>query len=134
MPARRGRCCRGKSLLPIGVTKVTGEFARGDAIAILDPEGREIARGLAGLDSERRRAGQGQEQRAGRRNARASSARTELVHRDNMVVLMGRRRRLMSAVEADATLPALMAEIGRKRACRRRGAGLCDAPSARTRR
>ncbi|MDB5947933.1 MAG: proB [Ramlibacter sp.] len=37
----------GKSLLPIGMTGVEGDFARGDVIAIRDASGREIARGLA---------------------------------------------------------------------------------------
>lgn len=37
----------GKSLLPIGMTAVDGDFSRGDVIAVRDPEGREIARGLA---------------------------------------------------------------------------------------
>jgi glutamate 5-kinase len=37
----------GKSLLPIGMTAVEGEFSRGDVIAIRDPRGNEIARGLA---------------------------------------------------------------------------------------
>jgi glutamate 5-kinase len=37
----------GKSLLPIGVTSVQGEFSRGDVIAICDEAGREVARGLA---------------------------------------------------------------------------------------
>jgi glutamate 5-kinase len=37
----------GKSLLPIGITDVQGEFARGDVIAVRSPEGAEIARGLA---------------------------------------------------------------------------------------
>src|SRR5690606_4958850 len=41
----------GKSLLPVGVVRVAGAFQRGDTLAILDPDGREIARGLAGLDS-----------------------------------------------------------------------------------
>ncbi|HLP80552.1 MAG TPA: PUA domain-containing protein, partial [Nitrosomonas sp.] len=36
----------GKSLLPIGVVSVDGEFERGEAVACLDSEGREIARGL----------------------------------------------------------------------------------------
>ncbi|PTN12357.1 glutamate 5-kinase [Nitrosomonas aestuarii] len=36
----------GKSLLPIGVTHVTGNFERGEAVACLTPEGREVARGL----------------------------------------------------------------------------------------
>jgi glutamate 5-kinase len=37
----------GKSLLPIGMTAVSGEFSRGDVIAIVDGQGNEIARGLA---------------------------------------------------------------------------------------
>ncbi len=37
---------KGKSLLPSGVTKASGEFAAGDAVACLDPEGRVVARGL----------------------------------------------------------------------------------------
>ena len=41
----------GKSLLPIGMTAVNGEFSRGDVIAVLDAEGSEIARGLANYSS-----------------------------------------------------------------------------------
>ena len=41
----------GKSLLPIGMTAVNGEFSRGDVIAVLDTEGSEIARGLANYSS-----------------------------------------------------------------------------------
>ena len=37
----------GKSLLPIGMTEVQGEFVRGDVIAVRGPDGTEIARGLA---------------------------------------------------------------------------------------
>jgi len=37
----------GKSLLPIGITEVQGDFVRGDVIAVRDAKGREIARGLA---------------------------------------------------------------------------------------
>ncbi len=37
----------GKSLLPIGMTAVEGDFSRGDVIAVRDPSGVEIARGLA---------------------------------------------------------------------------------------
>lgn len=36
----------GKSLLPIGVIAVNGEFERGETVSCLDPDGREIARGL----------------------------------------------------------------------------------------
>ena len=36
----------GKSLLPIGVTSVTGDFVRGDLVACVDAGGRQVARGL----------------------------------------------------------------------------------------
>lgn len=42
----------GKSLLPAGVVKVSGEFARGDAVLVRGPDGQEIARGLVAYDSE----------------------------------------------------------------------------------
>jgi glutamate 5-kinase len=78
----------GKSLLPIGVTRVKGEFARGDAVSIFDPEGREIARGLAGLGRHEA------DLVKGKKSDRLAEllgpgARAEMVHRDNMVVLMG---------------------------------------------
>jgi glutamate 5-kinase len=41
----------GKSLLPAGVTEVSGKFEKGDAVRILSPEGGEIARGLACYDA-----------------------------------------------------------------------------------
>lgn len=37
----------GKSLLPIGMVAVEGDFSRGEVIAVRDPAGLEIARGLA---------------------------------------------------------------------------------------
>jgi glutamate 5-kinase len=41
----------GKSLLPIGMTAVEGEFSRGEVIAVRDASGAEIARGLANYAS-----------------------------------------------------------------------------------
>ena len=41
----------GKSLLPAGVTEVRGKFDKGDAVRLLDPDNREIARGLARYDA-----------------------------------------------------------------------------------
>lgn len=38
---------RGKSLLPAGITAVSGPFGRGDSIALLDPTGRVIGSGLS---------------------------------------------------------------------------------------
>ncbi|WP_395818221.1 glutamate 5-kinase [Devosia sp.] len=78
----------GKSLLPIGITAVKGDFARGDAVSIIDPEGREIARGLAGLGREEA------DLVKGKNSTRIEQilgydTRSEMVHRDNMVVLLG---------------------------------------------
>jgi glutamate 5-kinase len=41
----------GKSLLPAGVRKVEGRFGKGDAVLVLDPTGREVARGLSRYDA-----------------------------------------------------------------------------------
>jgi glutamate 5-kinase len=41
----------GRSLLPIGVTSVVGRFARGDVVACIAPDGREIARGIVNYAS-----------------------------------------------------------------------------------
>ncbi|HEV7344049.1 MAG TPA: glutamate 5-kinase [Devosia sp.] len=76
----------GKSLLPIGVTRISGEFERGDTIAVLDPDGTEIARGLAGLDSEDARLVMGKRSDAVTELLGAGN-RAALVHRDNLVLL-----------------------------------------------
>lgn len=81
-----GALRQGRSLLPIGVTRITGAFERGDAIAIVDPEGREIARGLAGLDSEDARLVMGKRSDLCQ-DLLGVGNRTEMVHRDNMVLL-----------------------------------------------
>lgn len=76
----------GKSLLPIGMTAVVGEFSRGDVIAIQDEAGREVARGLANYASSEARL-----------ICRKSSSQLdavlgyvtehEMVHRTNLVVV-----------------------------------------------
>jgi glutamate 5-kinase len=76
----------GKSLLPIGVTKVSGEFERGDSIAVLNPDGAEIARGLAGLDSDEARLVMGKRSDAVLELLGAGN-RSAMVHRDNLVLV-----------------------------------------------
>ena len=76
----------GKSLLPIGVTKISGQFERGDAIAVLNPDGTEIARGLAGLDSDDARLVMGKRSDAVVELLGAGN-RAALVHRDNLVLV-----------------------------------------------
>jgi glutamate 5-kinase len=84
--AARALAAEGKSLLPIGVVEVHGEFARGDVITCLGPDRREVARGLANYSSE-------QAQRIARRSSSEIEAvlgfveERELIHRDNLVVL-----------------------------------------------
>jgi glutamate 5-kinase len=41
----------GGSLLPVGVLRASGEFDRGDTVRVLDPDGKEIARGLANYNA-----------------------------------------------------------------------------------
>lgn len=42
---------RGSSLLPIGMTRVSGKFERGDTVRIMDESGRELARGISNYAS-----------------------------------------------------------------------------------
>ncbi|WP_300559455.1 glutamate 5-kinase [Limnohabitans sp. Rim8] len=75
----------GKSLLPIGMTGVAGDFSRGDVIAIKDEQGIEIARGLANYASAEarllcRKPSHDYEALLG------YSAEPEMVHRDNLIL------------------------------------------------
>ena len=75
----------GKSLLPIGVIEVQGEFERGAAVACLSQNGTEVARGLVNYgssDSRRiaRRASQDIEATLGYIDEQ------EIIHRDNLVL------------------------------------------------
>ena len=75
----------GKSLLPIGMQSVQGEFSRGDIIAICDENGKAFARGLANYASAEarllcRKASSEIEKLLG------YVAEPEMVHRDNLVL------------------------------------------------
>jgi glutamate 5-kinase len=76
---------RGKSLLPAGVIRVDGQFARGDAVIIRGPDGDDIGRGLVAYDADD----------AHKIKGRSSAdillilgfeGRTEMIHRDHLVV------------------------------------------------
>ena len=76
----------GKSLLPIGMVAVAGDFSRGDVIAVRDAGGTEIARGLANYASSEarllcRKPSSEFERLLG------YAAEPEMVHRDNMVLM-----------------------------------------------
>jgi glutamate 5-kinase len=76
---------RGKSLLPAGVVRVQGDFARGDAVIIRGPDGAEVGRGLVGYNAA-----------DAAKIVRKSSSeivrvlgmpgRAEMVHRDDLVL------------------------------------------------
>jgi glutamate 5-kinase len=79
---------RGKSLLPAGVVRVDGSFARGDAVVIRGPDGVEIGRGLVAYDVE------DAEKIRGLPSSDivailGISGRTEMVHRDDLVIGRG---------------------------------------------
>ncbi len=75
----------GKSLLPAGVTAVTGSFGRGEPVAILAPDGAVLGKGLVRYTAEEAKA------IAGRRSGDIArilgyQGRAALVHRDDMVL------------------------------------------------
>lgn len=76
----------GKSLLPIGVRNIEGEFERGAVVTCIDAKGTEIARGLVNYSAQETR------RIAGRPSGEIESTlgyveELELIHRDNMVLL-----------------------------------------------
>ena len=75
----------GKSLLPIGMTEVVGDFHRGDVIAVRNQQGQDVARGLANYASSEarlivRKASSDIEAALGFSNE------PEMIHRDNLVL------------------------------------------------
>lgn len=83
----RGALLKGKSLLPAGVTRISGRFERGDALIVRDAAGQEIARGLSNYSSDE----------ADRIRSRKSTeieallgyrGRDELIHRDDLVITL----------------------------------------------
>jgi glutamate 5-kinase len=78
----------GKSLLPAGVVRVDGQFARGDAVVVRGPDGHEIGRGLVAYDADNA------DKIKGRSSSDAAtllgvSGRAEMIHRDDLVVGVG---------------------------------------------
>jgi glutamate 5-kinase len=75
----------GKSLLPAGVTHITGGFGRGDCVTVMSPSGDEVGRGLVAYDA------QDAKLILGRRSADIESllgirGRDEMIHRDDFVL------------------------------------------------
>ena len=76
----------GRSLLPVGIVGVEGQFERGDAVIVRNHEGHDLARGLVAYASEDVR------QIMGRRSEETEQIlgyrdRDEVIHRDNLVLI-----------------------------------------------
>ena len=76
---------RGNSLLPAGVTAISGRFSRGDAVIVRNASGEEMARGLAAYDHSDAAA------ILGRKTGEIAAilgypGRTALIHRDDLVL------------------------------------------------
>jgi len=82
----------GKSLLPVGVVAVEGDFERGDMVSCVSPDGHEIARGLVNYSvHEARRI-------RGLPSTQIEAVlgfleEPELIHRDNLVLISSAEKR-----------------------------------------
>lgn len=79
-------CSQGRSLLPVGVRAVEGEFLRGEMVSCVNASGEEVARGLVNYSSDeaRRVLGVGSAQLAAVLGYQGDE---ELIHRDNLVLV-----------------------------------------------
>jgi glutamate 5-kinase len=72
---------RGASLLPAGITDVDGDFAPGDPVELVGPDGAVLARGLVGYDAA------DLPSLLGRKTSDLPvEFRREVVHRDDLVI------------------------------------------------
>ena len=76
---------RGNSLLPVGVLRVDGQFARGDAVVVRGPDGAEVGRGLVAYDAA------DADKVKGRPSADVMlvlgiAGRAEMIHRDDLAL------------------------------------------------
>ena len=89
----------GKSLLPAGVKSVIGRFERGDTVSVVAPDGREVARGIVAYpEADAARI-------VGRKSSEIEallgfSGRTEMIHRDDLVILHGPVSEAADSLEA----------------------------------
>ncbi|HWG46681.1 MAG TPA: glutamate 5-kinase [Gemmataceae bacterium] len=85
--ARQAVQHQGRSLLPIGIIQIAGGFGKGDVVTLCDADGVEFARGLSNYsstDAERIRGLRSEQVR----EVIGASAYDEVVHRDNLVVIL----------------------------------------------
>ncbi|MFY8040724.1 MAG: glutamate 5-kinase [Bosea sp. (in: a-proteobacteria)] len=78
----------GASLLPVGVSKVEGDFQRGDAVVIRDAAGTELGRGLVAYDIAEARLVKGKPSRE-IEAVLGHPGQAEMIHRDDMALVIG---------------------------------------------
>ena len=77
---------RHSSLLPGGITGVTGKFQQGDTVSLQNAEGREIARGIVSLSSQELMKVKGMNTTA-MRAILGTEKPVEIIHKDNLAIL-----------------------------------------------
>ena len=78
---RRRLLEQGRSLLAVGIRQASGDFGRGDTVTVHDPDGHEIARGLAAWSAEQLAAYLSEELDGGA----AALLPKAVIHRDNLL-------------------------------------------------
>ncbi len=83
--ASRALLAQGKSLLPSGIVAISGKFAKGAIVSVLDPAGNQIARGVTNYSSEQI------DKIRGLKSSQISKAlggpgQDEVIHRNNMTL------------------------------------------------
>ncbi len=76
---------QGKSLLPVGIKAMSGDFQRGEIIACVDENGSEVARGLANFNASQTKLIMGKSTKD-IRDILGAIEDDELIHRDNLLV------------------------------------------------
>ncbi|MEI7923852.1 MAG: glutamate 5-kinase [Planctomycetota bacterium] len=85
--ARAALVNNGGSLLAIGVMGITGDFEKGDVVAITNAQGEEFARGLVNYTSDDTRRVKGLRTEQLRKALESTVVYDEVVHRDNLMIL-----------------------------------------------
>jgi glutamate 5-kinase len=75
-----------KSLLPVGILEIRGDFHRGDVVSVIDFQGKEIARGLSNYASAEARIIRGHASSMFE-SLLGFSGESEMIHRDNMILI-----------------------------------------------
>lgn len=104
--ARRALVREGKSLLPIGIVAVRGEFDEGDLVRVCGLDGKEIARGLVNYTSRQVDAMKGLPTHVIEARLGYRLHYDEVIHRDNLVLMVGWDAEAPEAPEAAQGAPA----------------------------